>query len=165
MKEWMKRLSWVPAVIMMVIIFLFYAKTADQSNQQSSFVAEIALDAVETVAGVEYRQELEADAVRMDGLVFLIRKLAHATEYAVLAVCVGLHVLASRKERGLLYFLAVVGVCALYACSDEVHQLFVSGRSGQISDVCVDTAGAAVGALFLYAAAGRRLSRIFGTQE
>ena len=33
----------------------------------------------------------------------------------------------------------------LYACSDEVHQLFVAGRSGQASDVLLDTFGAMVG--------------------
>ena len=33
----------------------------------------------------------------------------------------------------------------LYACSDEIHQLFVPGRSGQFIDVLLDTCGASVG--------------------
>lgn len=32
--------------------------------------------------------------------------------------------------------------CILYACSDEWHQSFVSGRSPQITDICIDTCGA-----------------------
>ncbi|HJA34824.1 MAG TPA: VanZ family protein [Candidatus Mediterraneibacter merdigallinarum] len=40
---------------------------------------------------------------------------------------------------------------ALYAATDEVHQLFVPGRSGQISDVILDSAGALAGVLVLAA--------------
>ena len=33
----------------------------------------------------------------------------------------------------------------LYAISDEVHQLFVPGRGGQVKDIVIDSAGAIVG--------------------
>ncbi|MDY6314114.1 MAG: VanZ family protein, partial [Clostridia bacterium] len=36
---------------------------------------------------------------------------------------------------------------ALYAASDEFHQLFVPGRSGEFRDVCLDSAGALTGIL------------------
>lgn len=36
-------------------------------------------------------------------------------------------------------------IAALYAASDEIHQLFVPGRSGQLSDVILDSAGALAG--------------------
>lgn len=45
-----------------------------------------------------------------------------------------------RKEMFLPWFIA-----ALYAASDEIHQLFVPGRSGQLSDVILDSAGALAG--------------------
>ena len=38
----------------------------------------------------------------------------------------------------------------LYACSDEFHQLFVPGRSGQFIDVCIDSSGALFGILCLW---------------
>ena len=37
--------------------------------------------------------------------------------------------------------------CFLYACSDEIHQLFVPGRSGMFTDVLIDTGGAVTGML------------------
>lgn len=40
-------------------------------------------------------------------------------------------------------------ICMLYACSDEIHQLFVSGRSGKVLDVCIDTFGSLMG-IFIY---------------
>lgn len=40
--------------------------------------------------------------------------------------------------------------CALYACSDELHQYFVPGRSCKFFDVCVDSSGAFFGALLFW---------------
>lgn len=37
-----------------------------------------------------------------------------------------------------------------YACSDEIHQLFVPGRSGEFRDVCIDTCGASFGILLVW---------------
>lgn len=40
-------------------------------------------------------------------------------------------------------------VCALYAVSDEFHQLFVSGRSGEIRDIIIDSCAATFGVFML----------------
>ena len=50
-----------------------------------------------------------------------------------------------RHQRSAAIAVAV-GICVLYAISDEVHQLFVPGRSGQFKDVFLDSGGAIVGA-------------------
>ena len=42
-----------------------------------------------------------------------------------------------------------VGVACAYAATDETHQLLVGGRSGQVSDVLLDTAAACVGAIVI----------------
>ena len=36
-------------------------------------------------------------------------------------------------------------VRSLYAARDEIHQLFVLGRAGRISDVMIDSAGVLIG--------------------
>ena len=38
----------------------------------------------------------------------------------------------------------------VYASSDEIHQIFVSGRSGNIKDVIIDTCGSYLGIFFTY---------------
>ena len=68
----------------------------------------------------------------------MLRKLAHAAEYAVLAVLL-LRALGSVAAA----WLAAVA----YAVTDEVHQRFVSGRVGAPRDVLIDAAGAAAGLL------------------
>ena len=66
----------------------------------------------------------------------VLRKLAHATEYAILAV-----LLWRALGRELLAFALAV----LYAVTDEVHQTFVAGRHGSPRDVVIDAIGAALG--------------------
>ena len=66
----------------------------------------------------------------------LLRKLAHAAEFAVLGVLV-----LRAVERPALAFL----LASAYAVSDEIHQIFVPGRLGSPLDVLIDVAGVAVG--------------------
>lgn len=90
-----------------------------------------------------------------DLLTFLVRKAAHIGAYFVL----GILLLILLKEYGLavkkMIFISI-GIAMLYACTDEIHQMFVPGRSGEVRDVLIDAAGAAVGVV-VYAALSSRL--------
>ena len=68
----------------------------------------------------------------------VLRKLAHAAEFAVLGA---LLLRALRDVRGAL----VAGVA--YAITDELHQHFVPGRVGSPVDVAIDAIGVAGGIL------------------
>ena len=79
----------------------------------------------------------------------LLRKAAHFTEYLVLG-SLGIAALYQTKLR----YRPVLGLgfCVTVASLDETIQLFVSGRSAQISDVLLDSVGALDGmVLFLIA--------------
>lgn len=71
------------------------------------------------------------------------------TEYAILAVLL-LGILAGEYMEGCIVIWSVI-LAALYASTDEFHQLFVPGRSGQFRDVLIDSCGAAAGTLIVYA--------------
>ena len=92
--------------------------------------------------------QLEEQALLID---HAVRKTAHATEYMILtlSLCIPLILLEFSRigkfNRYLISFLTSV----VYACSDEIHQLFVRGRSGQISDVIVDACGSLAGILLI----------------
>ena len=66
----------------------------------------------------------------------------HATEYAILD-SLAFRYLQSRMpiRRALLISLLI---CIAFAASDEWHQTFVPGRGGNVRDVMIDTAGAAI---------------------
>jgi hypothetical protein len=68
----------------------------------------------------------------------VLRKLAHAAEYAVLGALVA---------RALGSWRGAVLLGVAYAVSDEWHQSYVEGRQGTVRDVVVDAAGIAVGVL------------------
>ena len=68
----------------------------------------------------------------------VLRKLAHAGEYAVLGA-----LLLRALGRALPAF--ALGVA--YAISDEIHQSFVEGRRGAPLDVLVDAVGVGLGML------------------
>ncbi len=68
----------------------------------------------------------------------LIRKLAHFIEYFILGILVFL----TWYSMGLGHRIILPFVfCVVYAASDELHQLFVPGRHGSITDVIIDSAG------------------------
>ena len=66
----------------------------------------------------------------------ILRKLAHMTEYAVLAL-----LLARATGSYVWAFAATVA----YAATDEFHQTFVRGRHGSPVDVAIDAVGALAG--------------------
>lgn len=73
-----------------------------------------------------------------------VRKLAHVTEYAILAVLVVRAL--SRPERSVVWIGSrALLLCAAWAALDEFHQSFVESRTGAVSDVLLDTLGAAIG--------------------
>jgi len=92
----------------------------------------------------------------IETLHFIVRKAAHMIEFALLAVLFWRAIRHPQSgelrqwrwhEAGL-----ALGMVALCAASDEIHQAFVPGRTAKISDVVVDVTGAALGLLLLWLA-------------
>ena len=103
-----------------------------------------------------------ASAETIGRLHFLIRKVGHLSEYAVLALLVlraarlSLRQLVSGwswRAAG-----AALAISAAYAATDEIHQSFVPGRTASAADVGIDTAGA-VAALALAALRKKSVSQ------
>jgi len=89
--------------------------------------------------------------VQLDWWEVVLRKVGHATGYALLTAA-WFWALAGRIRRPLLW--AVV-ISFLYACSDEYHQTFVETRHGSPVDVLIDSVGIAVTAVLVTLRLGR----------
>jgi VanZ family protein len=86
----------------------------------------------------------------LGGWDLVLRKIAHAAEFAVLGALL-------LRALGNTWLAVLLGV--LYAVSDEVHQAFVPGREGSPLDVAIDTVGVACGVLlWQWAARVRRIA-------
>ena len=78
----------------------------------------------------------------------IVRKAAHVFLYFVLGILLTLLV-RTYHIRWRSVVLWAVGIACAYAATDEAHQSLVGGRSGQVSDVLLDTAAACVGAVVI----------------
>ena len=91
-------------------------------------------------------------------IVVVVRKCAHVTEYAVLGLLLwrALCSVPALRTKPLMVFGAVLVGCALFAASDEFHQMFVKSRTPSVHDVLLDIAGALFGLLIAASFARRR---------
>ncbi len=80
-----------------------------------------------------------------------VRKTAHMTEYAVLALLMWRALRrpgrADRKPGRCNEMMLAFGLAVLFAVSDEIHQSFVPSREGRVLDVLIDALGALLGLL------------------
>jgi VanZ family protein len=138
MKAMKKRtiIYYIPAFVMMFIIFNFSTQNGTQSGSLSDSIYYF-------INGLIHLP------LSKDLATFIIRKCAHMTEYGVYALTLLYAFKHTKKLKLSPYPLSVV--CAfLYACTDEMHQFFVSGRSAQFRDVMIDTCGALLFILVAY---------------
>ena len=140
----LKPLSFLPALLMMYLIFQFSAQTGELSGNLSYEVSykiveignEILDKGLDEWTIGQYAYEIE----------YPIRKLAHMTEYFLLAVAVSFPFYIYGL-RGFPLMLVAGLICVAFACGDEYHQSFVEGRGPSVKDVCIDSIGAFGGIL------------------
>jgi len=131
-------LASIPLILWMSLIFFFSHQKADNSSELSegatkkiiTFVIKI----VDSNAG-----EAKVDEI-VDTFNPSIRKLAHFTEYFILGILLVNLFIKIPMSLKKIVFLSIISVM-LYATSDEVHQIFIEGRSCQLKDILLDTLG------------------------
>lgn len=129
-------IAWSLIIFWMAFIFFMSSQPGDVSSKQSNFVV-ILLD----MFGIDLNSRFGELST------FIIRKGAHFTEYMILYfLSFNLLRLYINRKKAYIYSLIIVFG---YACSDEFHQLFVEGRSGQFKDVIIDTSGGVFGSLLV----------------
>lgn len=96
----------------------------------------------------------QISAAAIDTAHLIVRKTAHVTEYGILAVLVlrTLRLLRVPPLVGWSWPVALWALCAsaVYASTDEIHQLFVATRGPSVHDVLIDSCGAAFGLLLAF---------------
>lgn len=138
MKKYYPWIAWLLVILWMGTIFYLSHQPAGASSELSSGITQLFITIIETIIPM-----IQMDS---ESWHFLIRKSAHFIAYFLLGTFIihalfvsGMHVYKS----GILAIL----ISLLYAISDEIHQLYIPGRSGEIRDVVIDTLGAGSGIL------------------
>ena len=134
----LKPLSFIPAILLMMMIYHFSAQPADVSSQLSYKVSYKIVETADYVfeTNLDYWQ-MDSWAQRIHGVT---RKLAHMTEYFALAIAVSFP-LYVYGVHGILLMLLAGMICVGFAAGDEYHQSFISGRSPSVRDVGIDSFG------------------------
>ena len=125
-------------------IFSFSLQPATTSDETSiSFLEEM----VKLFAPDRLDELHSLPREQLSNLNYIVRKTAHFAEYFILGMLSMMTLLQIKIPPRKLWGMAF---CALVAGLDEVLQLPVSGRAGRVTDVILDSAGAACGILLLY---------------
>lgn len=125
-------ISWLLLILWMAFIFYMSSCNGNVSSDQSGTIVYV----LHNILGINYS----------DKLIFIIRKCAHVSEFFILGILV--INLVSKYNVKYSYLISFI-ICVLYASIDEFHQLFVPGRSGQVTDVLIDLIGVVLGLLLV----------------
>lgn len=129
------------SVLLVIIWSLFIFTNSNQNGESSTGNSNKLISKV-----VSILTNVEEGTKEMDEIVekfnLPVRKTAHFIEYFLLAVFVVYALLILNVPS---YLIIAIIYSVLFAISDEVHQLFIDGRSGQLSDVLLDSSGALIG--------------------
>lgn len=120
--------STILMLLWMLLIFIMSSFDATESANQSNFIVNIITD-IFKIENIEL-------------LSFIIRKLAHFTEYLILGFLT-INML-NKNDISKKYLISIL-ICIIYATSDEIHQIFVPGRACQIRDILINSIGSITG--------------------
>ena len=143
-KTWLRIILWAAVVAWMTLIFWFSAEQAPDSEQTSGRIVRWLLTRFDnSFLSLSPEEQL----LKMEDWSVVVRKLAHFCIFAGLGfLCFAAFSVDLPPRRA---FPAALGLGAVRAVLDEVHQSFVPGRSCEFRDMCIDTAVVLLGTVFL----------------
>lgn len=129
-------------IVWMVLVFVFSSQNGEESKRTSGYFSDKVVQiiaSVKTDINVEDTEEI---------ISFIIRKMAHFSIYFVGGILIFNFVNTFPLKLRNVMLLAFVLGC-VYSISDEIHQLFISERAGQIRDVLIDSTGVLIAILLM----------------
>lgn len=130
-------------IIWLIIIFYFSNQPAPVSSENSNSLIKNTIVKIYRLFNSDATSEEEQRIVEKYD--YPVRKTAHFIEYFIL----GILIYFTFKSYNIGNVYIMIALCFLYACSDEIHQLFIIGRSGDFKDVMIDTFGSITSILIL----------------
>lgn len=126
-----------------MMVFIFYMSGDSNSGQKSDFITLIVLKIL------NFFFFLQSNIINIDFISFIIRKIAHISEYFILTLLfyIGFYKNYQKTSKDKLLLLSIV-FSIIYSITDELHQTFVPNRVGSHKDVIIDSMGCLIFYLF-----------------
>ena len=131
-------------ILWMGLIFVLSNDTAEESSKKSDgLIVRCVQDIIKRNLSTKEKEKV------LKYLVKPVRKSAHFFLYFVLGILI-IYLFKSFELFNYKTILLAILLCFLYACSDEIHQLFIKGRSCEVRDILIDTIGSLSGISVYY---------------
>lgn len=151
MKKYLKLHIMIPLVgIFGVVGLMFYLSS--QNGMQSRRLSRGILKAF---GNLGLPVSVKNSFLKVAGADFLLRKTAHFFEYFILALLIYFLLIGLKVNIRKSRFITLIG-CGLFAMTDELHQIFVIGRSALATDLFIDILGSASAILLIYFLTNRK---------
>ena len=133
-----KIIKFILLISWMSIIFYFSNQKADDSSKLSNGI----IVKITKVFVKDKISKTEKEKI-LEKYVTLVRKSAHAFVYFALAL-IAFSFFKEFYGISKKTFFYTILLCFCYSVSDEFHQLFIEGRSGEANDILLDTTSSAI---------------------
>ena len=141
-KNIIRVLLYILVIIWMTVIFYFSNMNKDNSDNTSKSL-------LYKIVSITNKNTNESEKIRIvDNYNIIIRKIAHISEYFILSLLIYLSLIYSdiTNKKAIIYSIII---SILYSITDEIHQLFIPGRGGQIKDIFIDSTGVFLNTLII----------------
>ena len=126
----------------MCVVFYLSGQNGIESESTSYRIVSIIVSIFTKITNIQLTNK------SVDNLTFVIRKIAHFTLYFIGTIPIFLLFETYNINKMRMYIYTLL-FCTLYACSDEVHQIFSQGRNGNVIDILIDALGSVFGMIFV----------------
>lgn len=139
----MKRIIYgILVIVWMILVLSFSNQTGEESQRLSDIITNKIVNIV-----IKVNSNMEYKDVK-DDISFIVRKAAHFSIYFIGGILIFNFINTFPLEKRKTICLTIL-IGILYAISDEIHQLFISGRAGQVTDVLIDSSGIIIGTILI----------------
>ena len=118
------------------------------SNQPANISKELSQNIENLLKHTPIIRNLLSDILNSPNSQFIVRKSAHIILFYLLSILCFI-VIYEIKKNVKISTLVSFSITFIYACMDEIHQLFIPVRSGKINDVLIDSIGFIMGLIFI----------------
>ena len=132
--------------IILTIIWMSFIFS--MSNQPANISKELSKNIENLLNRTPIIGNILSDILNSPNSQFIVRKSAHFILFCLLSILCFI-VIYEIKKSVKISTLVSFSITFIYACTDEIHQLFIPGRESQIKDVLIDSIGAIIGLIVI----------------
>ena len=137
-------------IIWMGFIFIMSNDSGTESGKDSKDIVTYIINKYDKITHasddtINYHHSTEF----LDKANLIFRKICHFSEYFILSIIALCLFISFNKYSLLKCNIYAIMFSILYSITDEIHQLFVSDRSGNVIDVLIDSGGAIIGSIII----------------